>query len=74
MLAMRLDLVAELRVGRAGDNLHALDGAGRQLRRKDLALLIADRLAVDHEAALRVIAHRMEEPVCIGGHAAGGYK
>ena len=39
--------IAVLRVGRAGNQLHALYGVGRKLGGEDLALLIADCLAVD---------------------------
>ena len=41
---------------------------------KYFALLVADRLAIDHEAALRVIAERMEETVAIGHHATGAIR
>ena len=47
------------------------DRAGRKLRRKHFALLIADRLAVDDEADLRVVAQRVEEAIGIRRHAAG---
>src|ERR1035437_9206342 len=56
-------LVAEFGLWRSGDNLHALDGAGRKLRRKHFTLLVADGLPVNDEADLRVIAERVEESV-----------
>ena len=51
---------------------HALHGASGKLRGKHLALLVADRLSVDYEADLRVIAKGMEKTVPIRGHAARG--
>jgi hypothetical protein len=51
-----------------------LDGVERHLRGELLALLIADRLAVDGEAGLRVIAQRVEEAVGIGHHAGTGQR
>ena len=62
--------VAELRVWSAGDDLHALDRAGGKLRRKHLALLIADRLAVDHKAGLGMVADGVEESVGVRRNAA----
>ena len=59
--------VSILRVGRASDQLHALHRVGRKLGGKDLALLIADGLAIDHKADLSVIAQRMEKSVRVGG-------
>ena len=67
-------LVAELRARRAGDQFHRLDGVERNLRGELLALLIGDRLAVDREAGLRVIAQRVEEAVGIGHHAGAGHR
>src|ERR1039458_6328660 len=61
-------LVAELGLGRSGDDLHALDGAGRKLSGEYLALLVADGLPVNDEADLRVIAQGVEEPVAVGGN------
>ncbi len=55
--------IAILGVGRTGDQLHALDRIGRKLRRKYFALLVADGLAVDYEADLRVIPQRVKETV-----------
>ena len=66
-------LIAELRARRAGDQFHGLDGVERNLRGELLALLIGDRLAVDGEAGLRVIAQRVEEAVGIGHHAGAGH-
>ena len=48
-----------------------MNGVGRKLRGKQLALLIADRLSVDEEAGLGVIAQRVKEPIAIGGDPAG---
>ncbi len=64
-------LIAEFRIGRSGAEFHALNRAGRKLCREDLALLIADRLAVDHEADLRMIAQRVEESIGVGRDSAG---
>ena len=59
--------IAEFGRGRASDQFHGLDGVQRHLRGEALALLIADRLAVNREAGLRMIAQGMEEAVGIGG-------
>src|SRR5665213_3605786 len=64
-------LVAVLSVGRPGNQFHALQSVQRNLSRKKLALLIAHRLAVNHEGGLRVIAQRMKEPIGVGRHGAG---
>ena len=53
----------------AGDDLHRLDGVRRDLVRVDAALLVGDRLVVDRELRLRVIADRMEEAVRVGDDA-----
>ena len=49
-------LVAVLGIRRSGNQFHVLDRVGGQLRGEDLALLIADRLAIHDEADLGVIA------------------
>src|ERR1019366_1220753 len=66
--------IAELSARRAGDELHGLDGVERNLRGELLALLIGDRLAVDREAGLRVIAQWVEEAVGIGHHPGAGQR
>ena len=53
----------------AGDDFHRLHRVGRNLVRIDAALLVGDRLVVDRELRLRVIADRMEEAVRVGDHA-----
>ena len=64
-------LVAKFRVWSSRGHLHALDGAGGQLRREYLALLIADRLSIDDETGLSVVTQRVEQSVAIRRHPAG---
>jgi len=56
-------LIAVLRVRRTRNELHALNRIRRQLRGEYFALLVVDRLAVDHKTNLCVIAQRMKESV-----------
>ncbi len=63
-------LVAEFGQRRSRNDFHALDGAGWQLSREYLALLVADGLPIDDEADLCVIAQRVEETITIGRHTA----
>src|SRR6266567_3818672 len=46
--------VAILRIRRSGDQFHALQGDGGNLRGEELALLVADGLAIDEHQGLRV--------------------
>ena len=46
-------------------------GVERNLRGKQLALLVAHRLAIDHEGGLRVIAQRMKESIGVRRHRTG---
>ena len=62
-------LVAILSRSCAGDDFERLNRAGRQLRRKRLALLIGNGLIVDRIRRLRVIAKRMEKSIRVGDHA-----
>ena len=62
-------LVAVFGRRHAGDHLHRLHGVRRNLIRIDAALLVGDRLVVDRELRLRVIADRMEEAVRVGDDA-----
>ena len=50
---------------RARDNLHGFDRIERDLVREDLALLVRNGLAIDHERVLRMITHPMKQPVRI---------
>jgi len=65
ILAIRLDLSPNSASGGARDNFHALNGAGGKLGGEHLALLVADGLPIDHKAGLGVVAHRMENSVCV---------
>src|SRR5581483_2764058 len=56
-------LVAVLRLGSAGNDLHALNRVGGELRGKYLTLLIADVLSIDDIAHLRVVARGMKKSV-----------
>src|ERR1043165_6996972 len=58
-------LVAVFGAGRSGVHLHVLDRAGGKLRGEHLALLIADRLAIDHVGGLEMVAEGMEESVAV---------
>src|SRR5471032_1459674 len=62
-------LVTVLRGRDARDDLHRLDGVLRDLVRIELALLVSDRLVVDRELGLRVVADWMEEAVGVGHDA-----
>ena len=65
-------LVAVLGGRHAGDDLHRLHRLWRNLIRVDTALLIRNRLVVDGELRLRVVADRMEEAVRVGHDAGRG--
>ena len=67
-------LFAEFGRRRAGDDFHGLDRIERNLVGKDFALLVGDRLAIDGERVLRVIAHAVEETVGIGGNSRRGQR
>ena len=69
--ATRLVFVAEFGSWRTRGDFHALDGARWKLRGKELALLIADRLAISIEIHLRVVSKGVEETIAIGRHTAG---
>src|SRR5437868_7130020 len=58
-------LVAELGVRSSRYQFHRLNGIYRNLRREILALLVADRLAVDVERRLRMVTQRMEKSIRI---------
>ena len=60
-------LASIFRGRRAGDDFHRLDRVEGDLIRKDLALLVGDRLAIDGKRILRVIAESVKEAVGIGG-------
>ena len=62
-------LVAVLRRRDAGDDFHRLHRVRRDLVRVHAALLICNRLVVDRELRLRVIADWVEEAVRIGDDA-----
>ena len=70
MWTTRRALVAVFGRRHARDHLHRLDRVWRNLVRVDAALLVGDRLVVDRELRLRVIAHRVEEAVRVS-HDAG---
>ena len=58
-------LIAKLRVRSSRYDFHRLNGVYRDLRRECFALLIVDRLSVNIERSLGVIAERMEESIRI---------
>ena len=62
-------LVAVFGRRHARDDLHRLHGVRRDLIRVQAALLVGDRLVVDRELRLRVVADRMEEAVRVGDDA-----
>ena len=62
-------LVAVLGGRDAGDDFHRLHGVLANLIRIQTALLIGNRLVVDRELRLRMVADRMEEAVGVGHHA-----
>src|ERR1700676_2390213 len=70
-LSNQAGLIAKFGAWCARSGLHALDGANRNLGGEQLALLIADWLAVDQEAHLRVITERVKKSVPVGGHSTG---
>src|SRR5258708_38416047 len=71
---MRLDFVAIDRTRGSGDQLHRLEGIRRNLRGKDLVLLIADGLSVNDVAGLCMIAQGMKEAIGVGGHTPGALR
>src|SRR5215469_14223328 len=62
-------LVAKFCWRSSGNNLERLNGIKRNLIGKDFALLIGDRLTVEGERVLRVVADSVEETVGIRGDA-----
>ncbi len=56
-------LLAEFRWRRAGNHFHRLNRIEGNLVGEDFALLVGDRLAIDRERVLRVVAQSMEEAV-----------
>src|SRR5579864_2786014 len=68
-LSNQAGLIAKFGARRACSRLHALNGTNRNLGGEQLALLIADRLAVDQKTHLCVIAKRMKKSVPVGGNS-----
>src|SRR5208283_351639 len=62
-------LIAKLGGRRTGYDFERLDGGGRNLVGKNLALLVRDRLTVNGEGVLRMITESVEKPVGIGGNS-----
>ena len=65
-------LVAVFGRRRAADDFNRLNGVGRELVGKDLALLIGDGLAVNGEGVGGVVAETMKKAVGVGRDAGGG--
>ena len=62
-------LVAELDIRCSGRHFHALDRISGKLRGKQLALLIANRLPINKETRLGVVAQLVKESIPVGSDA-----
>src|SRR5258708_1413263 len=67
-------LIAILRIRRSRNQFHALKGDGGNLRGEELALLVADGLAIDEHQSLSVVSEGVKETIGVGGDASAAVR